>query len=143
MAGEAARRPAGAVARVTAAAARERGDVRSAALLMATRVTKRRRFILRESWGMVVLLGSWKPRVQRRHAVDQRTVGPGVLQQGDGVSLDPHPSREDGGRGEHLAGENLAPDRKRSPQGEAGVRMRGPGDELDPGAPPPFEPHEE
>src|SRR5882672_6267204 len=99
----------GAAAGVTALAARERGAATNAAPLRATSVTKRRRFIVREDWGMGFLLVSWKTCVERRDGVDQGAVGAGVLEQRDRVSLDAHLPGQDRGGGEGLPGEDLAP----------------------------------
>src|SRR5213594_4053534 len=127
-AGDGARRPAdfGAPARVAALAARERGAVTRAAPLRATSVTKRRRFIVREDWGMTLLLVSWKTSVERRDGVDQRAMGARVLEQRDRVSLDAHLPGEDRGCGEGLPGEDLAPERERGAEREARVGMRRP-----------------
>src|SRR5467141_3167517 len=135
--------PTGALARAAALAARERGAVTRAAPPMATRVTKRRRIILRGDSGMAFLLGSWKASVERRDAVDQRAVRAGVLQKRDRVSFDAHLPGQDRGGGEGLSGEYLAPERERCAQREARVGVRWTGYELGARTPAAIEPHEE
>src|SRR6267378_2096932 len=78
------------------------------------------------------LLGSGEMRVEGRDAVDQRPVRARVLEQRDRVPFHPHPPGEYRGRGECLSRQDLAPERKRSPQREARVGMRRARDE--PGA---------